>query len=159
MNGRAEGRVLSEIAGAPYSMVQDTMSNVGGFVSGVATGDWQKAADALRAGGPIAVRNAIKGAEQLSQGYASDSKGRKVADVSTVDGLLQLTGLSSAAVSVLRALRGEWHDAAVPLGGAYFGCRARLTQVGAEQRREELHPDLYQRVSESYRKLEEFQIG
>ena len=68
-------------------------------------------------------------------------------------------GLSSAAVSVLRALRGEWHDAAVPLGGAYFGCRARLTQAGAEQRREELHPDLYQRVSESYRKLEEFQIG
>lgn len=68
-------------------------------------------------------------------------------------------GLSSAAVSVLRALRGEWHDAAVPLGGAYFGCRARLTQAGAEQRREELHPDLYLRVSESYRKLEEFQIG
>ena len=68
-------------------------------------------------------------------------------------------GLSSAAVSVLRALRGEWHDAAVPLGGAYFGCRARLTQAGAEQRREELHPELYQRVSESYRKLEEFQIG
>ncbi len=68
-------------------------------------------------------------------------------------------GLSSAAVSVLRALRGEWHDAAVPLGGAYFGCRTRLTQAGAEQRREEMHPDLYQRVSESCRKLEEFQIG
>ena len=68
-------------------------------------------------------------------------------------------GLSSAAVSVLRALRGEWHDAAVPLGGAYFGCRARLTQAGAEQRREALACDLYQRISESYRKLEEFQIG
>ncbi|MDD3885174.1 MAG: PLxRFG domain-containing protein [Gallionella sp.] len=100
-----EGRVLSEIAGAPFSMVQDTMSNVGGFVSGVATGDWQKAADALRAGGPIAVRNAVKGAEQLSQGYASDSKGRKVADVSTVDGLLQLTGLSSAAVQKMNDMQ------------------------------------------------------
>lgn len=65
-------------------------------------------------------------------------------------------GLSSAAVSVLRMLRGEWHDAAVPLGGAYFGCRARLTQAGAEQRREALHPELCQRISESYRKLEEF---
>lgn len=65
-------------------------------------------------------------------------------------------GLSSAAVSVLRALRGEWHDAAVPLGGAYFGCRSRLTQAGAEQRREALHPELYQRISDSYRKLEEF---
>jgi hypothetical protein len=68
-------------------------------------------------------------------------------------------GLSSAAVSVLRALRGEWHDAAVSLGGAYFGCRSRLTIAGAEQRREALHPDLYQRISESYRKLEEFHAG
>ena len=68
-------------------------------------------------------------------------------------------GLSSAAVSVLRALRGEWHDAAVPLGGAYFGCRSRLTSAGAEQRREALHPELYQRISESYRKLEEFHAG
>ena len=100
-----EGRVLSEIAGAPFSMVQDAMSNVGGFVSGIATGDWQKAADAMRAGGPIAARNAIKGAEQLSQGYASDSKGRKVADVSTVDGLLQLTGLSSAAVQKMNDMQ------------------------------------------------------
>jgi hypothetical protein len=95
----SEGRVLSDIAGAPYSMVKDALSNVGGAISGIATGDWQKTADALRAGGPIAVRNAIKGAEQLSSGYASDSKGRKLADVSTLDGLLQLTGLSSAAVA------------------------------------------------------------
>ena len=65
-------------------------------------------------------------------------------------------GLSSAAVSVLRALRGECHDAAVPLGGAYFGCRSRLTAAGAQQRREALHPELYERISESYRKLEEF---
>lgn len=65
-------------------------------------------------------------------------------------------GLSSAAVSVMRALRGEWHDAAVPLGGAYFGCRSRLTVAGAQQRREDLHPELYERISESYRKLEEF---
>jgi hypothetical protein len=65
-------------------------------------------------------------------------------------------GLSSAAVSVLRALRGEWHDAAVPLGGAYLGCRSRLTTAGAQQRREALHPELYERISDSYRKLEEF---
>jgi len=100
-----EGRVLSEMAGAPYSMVHDAMSNVGGFVEGVAKGDWMKAADAMRAGGPIAVRNAVKGAEQLSSGYASDSKGRKVADVSTLDGLLQLTGLSSAAVAKMNDMQ------------------------------------------------------
>ena len=68
-------------------------------------------------------------------------------------------GLSSAAVSVLRALRGQWHDAAVPLGGAYFGCRSRLGAQGAEQQREALHPELYHRISESHRKLEEFLAG
>lgn len=97
-----EGRVLSDLAGAPYSMVKDTMSSVGGFVSGVATGDWMQAADALRSGGPIALRNAVKGAEQLSSGYASDSQGRKVADVSTLDGLFQMTGLSTAKVTSLQ---------------------------------------------------------
>ena len=66
-------------------------------------------------------------------------------------------GLSSAAVSVLRALRGDWHDGAVPLGGAYFGCRAKLGVSGPEIRRERLHPELMQRITESYRKLEEFQ--
>ena len=65
-------------------------------------------------------------------------------------------GLSSAAISVLRALRGEWHDAAVPLGRAYFGCRTRLTAKGTENVREALHPLLYQRIAESYQKLEEF---
>jgi len=65
-------------------------------------------------------------------------------------------GLSSAAVSALRALRGEWHDAAVPLGGAYFGCRARLGECGPEQRRESLHPELMARIAESYRRLEGF---
>ncbi len=65
-------------------------------------------------------------------------------------------GLSSAAISVLRALRGEWHDAAVPLGGAYFGCCARISARGPEQRRERLHPELMERICESYRRLEAF---
>ncbi|MDD4312066.1 MAG: lactate dehydrogenase [Eubacteriales bacterium] len=65
-------------------------------------------------------------------------------------------GLSSAAISVLRALRGEWHDAAVPLGGVYFGCRSKRGALGPEIRREKLHPELTERISESYRKLEEF---
>ena len=65
-------------------------------------------------------------------------------------------GLSSAAVSVLRALRGEWHDAAVPLGGVYFGCRSRMTSLGAEQQREAIHPELLERLEESDRQLKEF---
>ena len=65
-------------------------------------------------------------------------------------------GLSSAAVSVLRALRGEWHDAAVPLGGVYYGCRSRITALGMEQQRESLHPELQARIEESYLQLKEF---
>ncbi|NLI54827.1 MAG: lactate dehydrogenase [Clostridiales bacterium] len=65
-------------------------------------------------------------------------------------------GISSAAVSVLRALRGEWHDAAVPLGGVSFGCRARFGAHGPELRREELHPELLAHLEESYASLKEF---
>ena len=65
-------------------------------------------------------------------------------------------GLSSAAVSVLRALRGEWHDAAVPLGGVYFGCRSRITALGNQQQRESLHQELQARLEESDRQLKEF---
>jgi hypothetical protein len=65
-------------------------------------------------------------------------------------------GLSSAAVSVLRTLRGEWHDAAVPFGGAYFGCRARVGVLGPEMQREQLHPELLERIQNSYLALKEF---
>lgn len=65
-------------------------------------------------------------------------------------------GISSAAVSVLRALRGQWHDAAVPLGGAYFGCRARLGRNGPEVLREPLHEELVSRLEQSYGALREF---
>lgn len=65
-------------------------------------------------------------------------------------------GLSSAAVSLLRAARGDWHDAAVPLGGAYFGCRTRLGANGTEILREPLDARLFERVSDSYNRLKEF---
>ncbi len=65
-------------------------------------------------------------------------------------------GISSAAVSVLRALRGDWHDAAVPLGGVYYGCCARLGKQGPEVRREALHKELLSRMSASYSALKEF---
>ncbi len=65
-------------------------------------------------------------------------------------------GLSSAAISVLRALGGEWHDGAVPLGGAYFGCQSRLTRLGMELRRRDLHPDLFARITDVHRRLREF---
>lgn len=65
-------------------------------------------------------------------------------------------GLSSAAVSILRAVRREWHDAAVPVGGVAFGCRAKFSEFGPETLREELHPQLVKRIEKSYLALKEF---
>ncbi len=67
--------------------------------------------------------------------------------------------LSSAAISVLAMLRGQEHAAAVPLDGAYFGCRGRLTRLGPKLRRESLHPDLYERIVEVHGRLKEFSDG
>ncbi len=91
-----QGRLLEDMLGAPYAMLKDTLTNAGKLVGGVTTGDWRDAVDALRAGGPVAVRNIIKGTEQLTEGYASDSKGRRLIDVSTPEALWQLTGMASA---------------------------------------------------------------
>ena len=67
-------------------------------------------------------------------------------------------GISSAAVSLLRALRGEWHDAAVPIGGAYFGCRGRFGGNGPELFRQPLKKVLVSRLEQSYRDLREFDV-
>ena len=65
-------------------------------------------------------------------------------------------GLSSAAVSILRLLRGEDHYGAIPLGGAYFGCRNRMTRRGVEICREEICGPLMDRLEETHRALREF---
>lgn len=65
-------------------------------------------------------------------------------------------GLSSAAVSLLRLLRGEEHYGAVPLGGAYFGCANRMTRRGVELRRETICEKLLERLEETHRALREF---
>ena len=65
-------------------------------------------------------------------------------------------GLSSAAVSILRLLRGEEHYGAVPLGGAYFGCVSRMTRYGVLVRREKICEELLLRLEETHRVLREF---
>ncbi len=67
-------------------------------------------------------------------------------------------GLSSAAISVLSALGGREHAAAVPLDGAYFGCHSRLTRLGPRLRREALHPALFSQIAAVHRTLKEFPI-
>ena len=65
-------------------------------------------------------------------------------------------GLSSAAVSILRLLRGQEHYGAVPLGGAYFGCVSRMTRFGVALKREPICPELLKRLEETHRALREF---
>lgn len=65
-------------------------------------------------------------------------------------------GLSSAAVSILRLVRGETHYGAVALGGAYFGCANRMTRYGVELQREEICEQLLSRLEETHRALREF---
>lgn len=64
--------------------------------------------------------------------------------------------LSSACVSVLRTLRGEWHDGAIPMGGAYFGCQTRFSENGLLQKRAPVCAPLQARLQDTYTALEEF---
>lgn len=65
-------------------------------------------------------------------------------------------GLSSAAISVLATVTGRWHDGALPMDGAYFGCQSRMTKYGPELLRRPLHPQLYDRICRVHRLLKEF---
>ncbi len=65
-------------------------------------------------------------------------------------------GLSSAAISLVRLLRGQDHYGAVPLDGAYFGCLSRFTPLGISLVREAIHPALLDRLSAAHRSLREF---
>lgn len=64
--------------------------------------------------------------------------------------------LSSAAVSILRLVRGQTHYGAVPMGGAYFGCQSRMTAQGLFVTRHPLHPALYRRIQTVQHALEDF---
>lgn len=57
--------------------------------------------------------------------------------------------LSSAAVNVCRALRGQWHYSSVFLGGIFLGVRNRLTAQGVELEALALPDALYSRLQET----------
>lgn len=65
-------------------------------------------------------------------------------------------GLSSAAISILATLTGRWHDGALPMDGAYFGCQSRMTRFGPALLRRPLHPQLYERICRVHGLLKEF---
>ena len=62
--------------------------------------------------------------------------------------------MSSAALSILLTLRGDWHYGSVYLGdahkGAYFGVRNRLTKQGIEYEDAEVCQPLFQRLEQAY---------
>lgn len=65
--------------------------------------------------------------------------------------------LSSGALSILAAIRGQWHYSSVFIGGIYFGCRNRLTISGTELERLNIPEALMLRIKESYKNLGDMQ--
>ena len=65
--------------------------------------------------------------------------------------------LSSAAISILLTLRGEWHYGSVYMGsrehGAFLGIRNRVTEKGIEYEDLAVPDELYGRILEAYRNL------
>ncbi|MDD3919902.1 MAG: lactate dehydrogenase [Eubacteriales bacterium] len=58
--------------------------------------------------------------------------------------------LSSGALSILAAIRGDWHYSAIPLGNAYFGCYNRFTQAGLDWEVEPIPEPLMARLKNAY---------
>ncbi|WP_245157094.1 lactate dehydrogenase [Anaerovorax sp. IOR16] len=65
--------------------------------------------------------------------------------------------LSSAAISILLTLRGEWHYSSNFLGGIFMGCKNKLSRIGLEMEALSLPEALYGRLEKAYRGLEEIQ--
>ena len=65
--------------------------------------------------------------------------------------------ISSAALSILLTVRGEWHYSSIYLGdeegGAFLGIRNRLTKDGSQFEEIELPPELFARIRKSYEEL------
>lgn len=57
--------------------------------------------------------------------------------------------VSSGAMQLLLALRGEWHCASAPLGGVWVGCRGRFTAQGLELETLDLPDTLFARLRET----------
>lgn len=61
--------------------------------------------------------------------------------------------LSSGAIQLLCAMRGQYHESSVCLGGIWFGVRNRFTPYGVEVMTNTLPDTLYQRLVESQAQL------
>ena len=62
--------------------------------------------------------------------------------------------LSSAAISILQTLKGEWHYSSIFMGGVYFGCKNRFSKFGLEAEARDLPEPLFHRITEAYQCLQ-----
>ncbi len=62
--------------------------------------------------------------------------------------------LSSAAISILQTLAGDWHYSSNFLGGVYLGSKNRTSFAGLEIEMLPLPEDLYRRIKQAYLNLE-----
>ena len=62
--------------------------------------------------------------------------------------------LSSAAISIVLTLMGEWHYSSNFLGGVYMGCKNRTTKFGLEIESLPLPEQLYCRIEKAFQNLE-----
>lgn len=65
--------------------------------------------------------------------------------------------ISSAAISLILTLRGEWHYSSNFLGGVYMGCRNRTTPWGLELESLPLPKQLFVRLEKAFHGLEEIE--
>ncbi len=65
--------------------------------------------------------------------------------------------ISSAAISLILTLRGEWHYSSNFLGGVYMGCRNRTTPWGLELESQPLPKQLFHRLENAFHGLEEIE--
>ena len=63
--------------------------------------------------------------------------------------------ISSAAISLILTLQGEWHYSSNYLGGVYMGCKNRATPWGLEIESLPLPKQLFSRLEKAFRGLEE----
>lgn len=63
--------------------------------------------------------------------------------------------LSSGAISIIYTLAGKWHYSSNFIGGVYMGAKNRNTPAGIEIEKIDMSDELFERIEETYKKLEQ----
>ena len=91
-----KGRDVVELLGPVGQFVPTEGTMLGRALERLAHGDYW---GAVKSGAPVAIQNVAKGASMLDKGYATDTKGKKITDVSAGEAVLKMAGLQPASVA------------------------------------------------------------